>query len=160
MRHQHGSPKAAGERGWRPLPKPAVRAQIEGTGRRLTPQREAVYEYLRGVDHHPTAEEVYLAVKERLPRVSLATVYKSLELLVASGLASKFTYGNASARYDRRTDVHSHARCLTCGRVDDLDVVPDERWLASLRVPDFHATGFRFELVGECGGCRRGRRPA
>lgn len=160
MRQRHGSPKAATEQPWHPSPKPAVRARIEGKGHRLTPQREAVYEYLKRVHHHPTAEEVYLAVKEQLPRVSLATVYKSLELLVACGLASKFTYGNASARYDRRTDIHSHARCLTCGRLDDLEVVPEERWLRSIRVPDFLTTGFRFELVGECGDCRRSRRPA
>ena len=123
-------------------------------GQRSTRQREAVYGYLRGVHHHPTAENVYLAVKRRLPRVSLATVYNALELLVRSGLAGKLTYGDAAARYDCRTDVHSHARCLSCGRVDDVEATPSPRWLRGLRAPNFRATGFRFEIVGHCRDCR------
>jgi Fe2+ or Zn2+ uptake regulation protein len=139
-----------------PPRKGEVRVHLEGKGYRLTPQREAVYDYLRRVHHHPTAEDVYLAVKGRLPRVSLTTVYNALELLVRSGLASRFIYGNASTRYDIRTDVHSHVRCLHCGRVEDLDVVPDERWLRQVRAPGFDATGFRFEVVGRCAACRKG----
>jgi Fe2+ or Zn2+ uptake regulation protein len=131
-------------------------------GRRSTRQREAVYDYLRGVDHHPTAEDVYLAVKRRVPRVSLATVYNALELLVRHGLASKLTYGDAAARYDIRTDAHSHARCLGCGRVADIEATPAPRWLRGIRAPNFTATGFRFELLGRCRACggRAARGPA
>jgi Fe2+ or Zn2+ uptake regulation protein len=124
-------------------------------GRRSTRQREAVYDYLRAVHHHPTAEDVYLAVRRRLPRVSLATVYNALELFVRTGLASKLTYGDAAARYDIRTDVHSHARCLGCGRVDDVEAIPALRWLRAIRTPNFTATGFRFEILGRCRECRR-----
>jgi Fe2+ or Zn2+ uptake regulation protein len=123
-------------------------------GRRSTRQRQAVYDYLRGVHHHPSAEDVYLAVKRGLPRVSLATVYNALELLVRTGLASKLTYGDAAARYDIRTDVHSHARCLGCGRVDDVEAAPSPRWLRGIRTRNFTATGFRFEILGHCRGCR------
>ncbi|HEY8367928.1 MAG TPA: transcriptional repressor [Thermodesulfobacteriota bacterium] len=132
-----------------------VRARLEARDQRLTPQREAVYEYLRRVHHHPTAEEVYLAVKETVPRVSLATVYKSLELLVDCGLASKFTYGDASARYDIRTDEHSHARCVRCGRIDDLDVAPDAAWLHGAELKGFRPTELRLEVLGECGACQQ-----
>jgi Fe2+ or Zn2+ uptake regulation protein len=127
-------------------------------GQRSTRQRAAVYEYLRSVHHHPTAEEVHVAVRRRLPRVSLATVYNALELLVRSGLADKLTYGDGAARYDRRTDAHAHARCLGCGRVDDVEVTPAPRWLREIRARDFTATGFRFEIVGHCRRCRP-RRP-
>jgi Fe2+ or Zn2+ uptake regulation protein len=137
-----------------------VRAWLEARGQRLTPQREAVYDYLRRVHDHPTAEEVYLAVKPRIPRVSLATVYKALELLVGSGLASKFTYGNAASRYDIRTDLHSHARCLRCGCVRDLEVAPDRRWVARIKMPGFRVTDFRFELLGQCAACRTRSRHA
>ena len=109
---------------------------------------------MRGVCHHPTAEDVYLGVKRELPRVSLATVYNALELLVRSGLASKLTYGDAAARYDIRTDVHSHARCLGCGRVDDVEATPSPRWLRGIRARNFTATGFRFEILGHCRDCR------
>lgn len=118
-----------------------------------------MYEYLRGVHHHPTAEDVHLAIRRRLPRVSLATVYNALELFVRTGLASKLTYGDAAARYDIRTDAHAHARCLGCGRVDDVDATPSARWLRGIRTPNFTATGFRFEILGHCHACRacRGR---
>ena len=62
-----------------------------------------------------------LAVKQKLPRISLATVYKNLEALVKCGAISKLTYGDASARYDIRTDYHYHTRCLKCGKIWDLD---------------------------------------
>jgi Fur family peroxide stress response transcriptional regulator len=87
--------------------------------------------------------------------VSLATVYNALELFVRTGLASKLTYGDAAARYDIRTDVHSHARCLGCGRVDDVEAIPALRWLRAIRTPNFTATGFRFEILGRCRECRR-----
>ena len=97
---------------------------------------------------------MYLAVRRRLPRVSLATVYNALELLVRTGLASKLTYGDAAARYDIRTDAHSHARCLACGRVDDVEASPAARWLSGIRPRNFTATGFRFEIRGHCRDCR------
>ena len=130
------------------------RSRLEGVGQRSTRQREAVYGYLRSVDHHPTADDVYLAVKRRLPRVSLATVYNALELFVRIGLASKLTYGDAAARYDIRTDAHSHARCLGCGRVADVEATPALRWLRAIRTRNFTATGFRFEILGRCRACR------
>jgi Fe2+ or Zn2+ uptake regulation protein len=129
-------------------------------GQRSTRQRQAVYDYLRGVHHHPTADDVYHAVRRRLPRVSLATVYNALELLVRSGRASKLTYGDAAARYDIRTDAHAHARCLACGRVDDVETHPSARWLAGLRPRRFTVSGFRFEILGHCRDCRPPRAPS
>ncbi len=156
MKKGRRSRNGLGSRAWQAPQKDAVRAQIEAKDQRFTWQREVVYDYLKSVHHHPTAEDVYMAVKPRIPRVSLATVYNALELLVECGLATKYTSGNASTRYDIRTDPHSHARCVRCGRVEDVDVVPDQRWMNQIRVPGFRATGFRFELVGECAACARG----
>jgi Fe2+ or Zn2+ uptake regulation protein len=132
----------------------ALRDRLHRAGRRATPQREIVYGYLSGVRHHPTAEDVYLAVRRRLPRVSLATVYTALEAFVRTGLASKLTYGDGAARYDVRTDPHSHARCLGCGRVVDIDAVPTAAWVRRLRPRNFTPLGFRFELLGHCRTCR------
>jgi Fe2+ or Zn2+ uptake regulation protein len=99
----------------------ALKAKFDEQGGLLTQQRMAVYEYLQSVEHHPTAEEVFLAVKARLPKISLATVYKNSEALVARGAASKLSYGDAAARYDIRTDHHYHSRCLACGCVTDVE---------------------------------------
>ena len=133
---------------------PDLRSTLGHEGQRSTRQREAVYGYLRAVHHHPTAADVFLAVKQHHPRLSLATVYNALELFVRSGLASKLTYGDAAARYDIRVDVHSHARCLGCGRVDDVEAIPASRWLHAIRLQNFTATDFRFEILGQCRACR------
>jgi Fe2+ or Zn2+ uptake regulation protein len=133
-----------------------LRAALETAGWRWTPQRAGVYEYLLRAEHHPTAEEVYQGVKETIPKISLATVYKALEALVASHLATKLTAGDAAARYDARSDPHYHLRCLRSGTVQDLTTPYDPGLIAKLdpelaqdlERKGFRVTGYRLELVG------------
>jgi Fur family peroxide stress response transcriptional regulator len=132
-----------------------LREALEANGQRFTEQRAAVYRYLRATDRHPSADDVFTSVREVIPDISLATVYKSLETLVGCGLASKLTYGDGSARYDGRTDPHPHARCLTCGRVRDLPGHLDSHALSGLGdLPGFSVEGYRVEVVGVCEGCQ------
>src|SRR5262249_8457211 len=105
---------------------------LESAGWRCTPQRLAVFDYLSRAEHHPTAEDVYLAVKTAIPRISLATVYKALDALVASSLATKLTAGDGSARYDARRDHHYHVRCLRSGAVHDLPTPFDPQLIDKL----------------------------
>lgn len=132
-----------------------LREALEANGQRYTEQRAAVYRFLLRTDRHPTADDVFTAVRAQIPDISLATVYKALETLVGCGLAAKLTYGDDSARYDGRTDPHPHARCLACGRVLDvpgtLDLGLLERRLGSVR--GFAIEGYRLELVGHCEPC-------
>jgi Fe2+ or Zn2+ uptake regulation protein len=132
-----------------------LREALEASGQRFTEQRAAVYRYLAGTDVHPSAEEVFIAVRSRLPAISLATVYKSLETLVGCGLAVKLTYADQSSRYDGRTDPHHHARCLSCGRVSDLPGDISQREIEAVRgrTRGFTVTGYRLELSGYCAGC-------
>lgn len=133
-----------------------LRQRLRESGAQLTEQRAAVYEYLSGVEHHPTAEEVFLAVKTKLPRISLATVYKNLEALVQCGAVSKWTYGDASARYDIRTDHHYHTRCLDCGKIWDLDAREGVELLKKIKPhAGFEVHDYRLELLGRCRECRR-----
>lgn len=132
-----------------------LRKSLESLGVNLTQQRRAVYDYLSQVEHHPTAEDVFLAVKQRLPKISLATVYKNLEALVACGAVSKWTYGDAAARYDIRTDYHYHTRCLKCGKLSDLDVKESGELLKNIRPSaDFIVEDYRLELLGRCRKCQ------
>lgn len=132
-----------------------LRRALEASGQRFTEQRAAVYRFLSGTVSHPTADEVFLAVRGSVPGISLATVYKSLETLVGCGLAVKLTYGDGSARYDGRTDPHNHARCLSCDRVFDVPGTLPDRDLDELResAGGFRVTGFRLELLGYCPDC-------
>jgi len=132
-----------------------LRQALDASGQRFTEQRAAVFRYVSNTDAHPTADEVLLAVRQDLPGISLATVYKSLETLVGCGLAVKLTYGNDSARYDGRTDPHHHARCVVCARVFDLPGELSEGEISALCGADdgFTVTGYRLELSGYCSGC-------
>jgi Fur family peroxide stress response transcriptional regulator len=133
-----------------------VRTALERAGWRCTPQRLAVYACLSRAAHHPTAEDVFQAVRLMLPKISLATVYKALETLVASGLAAKLTAGDGSARYDARSDHHYHLRCLRSGQIADLPTPFDPNLIDKLdptltqvlRDQGFQMTGYRLELVG------------
>jgi Fe2+ or Zn2+ uptake regulation protein len=132
-----------------------LRRALEAGGQRFTEQRAAVFRYLSHTDVHPTADEVFLAVRRELPGISLATVYKSLETLVGCGLAVKLSYADHSARYDGRTDPHHHARCVVCERVMDLPGEISGHEIEALRraTAGFTVTGYRLELSGYCVDC-------
>jgi Fur family peroxide stress response transcriptional regulator len=112
-----------------------LRRALERAGWRMTRQRAAVFDYLRSVESHPTADQVFNAVRPQIPKLSLATVYKALEALVDAGLAAKLT--------DR--EVH------------DLPLQYDPRLLEKLgadvvemlRRQGYHVTGHRLELLGQ-----------
>jgi Fe2+ or Zn2+ uptake regulation protein len=132
-----------------------LREALEATGHRFTEQRAAVYRFLSGTTTHPNADEVFQEVRSRVPGISLATVYKSLETLVNCGLAAKLTYSDGSARYDARMDPHHHARCVSCGRVMDVSgqLSKDELDALSLGMDGFSVVGYRLELTGFCSNC-------
>ena len=137
-------------------PDARLRTALEAKGQRFTEQRAAVYRYLHHTDQHPSADDVFTSVREVIPDISLATVYKSLETLVSCGLASKLTYGDGSARYDGRTDPHPHARCLVCGAVSDLPGHLDADSVTGLGdIPGFAVEGYRVEVVGVCEPCQQ-----
>ena len=133
-----------------------VRAALRAAGCRYTAQRAAVYAYLEQVHHHPTAEQVYRAVRRRIPHISLATVYNALEALVESQLANKLTNGADSARYDCGGEEHYHLRDVKTGEVRDIPIEfdanllekLDPKLLKDLARHGFQVTGYRLEVLG------------
>lgn len=87
---------------------------------RCTTQRLAVYEALRACPSHPTAEELYRMVKPHTPRLSLATVYNTLEALCRSGLAQRLPTTNGSCRFDADTSEHLHVRARNGSEILDI----------------------------------------
>jgi len=136
-----------------------VRAALRAAGCRYTAQRGAVYSYLEQAHHHPTADEVYRAVRRRVPRISLATVYNALEALVEARLANKLTSGAGSARYDCGGEDHYHLRDMKTGEVRDLPIEFDPGLLeklnpnlvAQLALGGFQVTSYRLEVLGHFG---------
>jgi len=133
-----------------------LRDALEANGQRFTDQRAAVYRYLNGTTSHPTADEVFTAVRGEITDISLATVYKALETLVGCGLAIKLPFGDGSARYDARTDDHCHARCSRCGVVTDVHGRCADHLIPEIpALEGFEVHGFRVEVVGICRHCAR-----
>lgn len=133
-----------------------LREALEVNGQRMTEQRSAVFRFLYSNTHHPTADEVFTAVRSQISDISLATVYKALETLVSCGLATKLSYADGSARYDPRTDDHFHVRCLACGMVRDVQGSSVSGALPSIQPADgFRVEGYRLEVVGYCATCTR-----
>ncbi|SET32449.1 Fur family transcriptional regulator, peroxide stress response regulator [Natronincola peptidivorans] len=88
---------------------------------KITPQRIAIYHALNDSKEHPNAEAIYKKLAPAYPTISLATVYKSLELFSELGLVQVINIGENSFRYDSNTTSHPHVVCNICQRVEDLD---------------------------------------
>jgi Fur family ferric uptake transcriptional regulator len=123
---------------------------------RMTPQRSIILEELRKTKSHPTADEVYALVRRRLPRVSLATVYRNLDTLTRAGLIQTVELGGCPRRYDSWVDDHIHVRCLDCGRVDDItDGLLRRTRKRVEEVSGYSISGHHLEFTGRCPGCER-----
>lgn len=93
--------------------------------RRNTRQRQLVLDAVRSRCDHPTAEEIYLQVRETDSRVSRGTVYRNLNLLTEAGVITTVK-APGTARFDWRCDGHAHVVCRTCGAVADIALPHDE----------------------------------
>jgi len=139
-----------------PIEDADFRRALEQAGWRYTRQRAAVFAYLHAACGHPTAEQVFAAVRQQLPHISLATIYKALDALVEAGLANRIAGDSGPTRYDGRGEPHYHLRCQRSGQVIDLPLPYDPNLLdkldpqlvETLRREGFEITGHRLELVG------------
>lgn len=119
---------------------------------KMTPQRAAILEYLEGNTSHPSAEDIFEAVKVEYPMMSLATVYNTLETLRDMGLLWELSIDDQRKRYDPNTNSHHHLICTRCRKVVDVHMEFE------LEVPEDQAHGFRLtgrhvEFYGICPQC-------
>ena len=93
---------------------------IHGRGLRMTDQRRAVFDALMGKRDHPTAVEVFIRVKGKMPSISLATVYNCLETLSDCGLVKSVNHDREPSRYCPNLKEHAHFFCTSCAAVTDI----------------------------------------
>jgi len=120
---------------------------------KMTPQRMAILDYFEGNTSHPSAEDIYKAVKARYPMVSFATVYNTLAKLKELGEVWELTIDDERKRYDPNTNHHSHLICTGCRKIADIHKgfeidVPEEH------SQGFKLTGHHIEFYGLCPECR------
>ncbi len=124
--------------------------------RRMTQQRKVILEELRKVTSHPTAEELHRLVRRRLPRISIATVYRNLEILADEGMVWKMDVAGTQRRFDATTANHYHIRCRVCGRMDDVHVqLIGNVEEAAEEVSGYSALSHRVEFTGTCPACTK-----
>lgn len=103
-----------------PVRKRALRAAFHESGLRLTRQRLAIYRELEGRGDHPDVERLFKAVKPRIPKMSLFTVYRTMNALEEAGFVWRVATWRGHARYDANTETHMHFLCESCGRIADV----------------------------------------
>ena len=120
----------------------------------MTRQRKIILEELRKVNTHPSADEIYEMVRKHLPRISLGTVYRNLEILSENGQIQKLELGCKLKRFDGIADNHYHIRCLHCDRVVDAPADFDVAVNYDLeKATDFKIIGHKLEFIGICPDC-------
>ena len=125
-------------------------------GLSVTYQRLAVFKCLMNCKTHPTAEEIFTSVKVEHPTISLATVYKNLEVLAQNNIISKVTPLHDLARYDIDTGLHHHAVCIKCRNIIDI---PDDDF-DNLSIPkqissEFEVKDYKIQFEGICNNCSK-----
>lgn len=129
---------------------------LRDKGFKVTPQRLAIYNMLAGTKAHPNAEMIFNELQSLYPTMSLATVYKTMDILAQIGLVQILNAGEDSFRYDANTSSHPHVRCIECERVDDLDEVNDEEFLTQvIKNTSYRITGRQLYFFGVCPECQK-----
>lgn len=95
------------------------------TALKYSRQRESIKHFLANTNSHPTADAVYMGVREEFPNISLGTVYRNLNLLVELGEAIRITAPDGRDRFDGRLQPHNHFFCTCCGNISDLFLKPE-----------------------------------
>lgn len=132
-----------------------LKALCRQSGFKVTPQRLEVFRQVVLTEEHPDAETVCARVRERMPTVSLDTVYRTLKFLEEMGLVQRLSKLHGSARFDANLRPHHHFVCTRCGKVWDfyseaLDPLRGPTEVGELgSVASFHA-----ELHGVCTACQ------
>ncbi len=130
--------------------------RLSAGGYKLTPQRKAILRVLEHSDRHLTAEEVAEELARQNQAVSVATIYRNLNLLVDLGLVSKLELHDSPARFELNRGHNHHLVCLGCGSVIKLDVCPMQGLIDDvISKQDFLVCQHHFEITGYCRACQK-----
>jgi Fur family peroxide stress response transcriptional regulator len=120
---------------------------------KLTPQRIAILNFMKGNTSHPSAEDIYKAVQKEFPTMSFATVYNTVEALKNKGILRELKIDSNKKRYDPDCSTHHHLICTKCKKV--VDVVKNFKLnLSEDLIDGFELTGNSIEFFGLCRNCK------
>ena len=123
-------------------------------GYKATTQRIAISRFALRSRDHPGALRIYGEVKKVHPTVSLATVYKTLQILKEQGLLQELDFPESQARFDSYMEPHINLVCLQCGRIQDFDDKAAREMIERVTAKaEFTRTGQRIDIYGICKTC-------
>jgi Fur family peroxide stress response transcriptional regulator len=134
----------------------AFRRLCAERGIAVTHQRQVLYETMQAMHGHPSPEEVYAEMKQRIPSVSLATVYKNIHLFVASGVFRELSMHHGTLRVEMNGEEHHHMVCSICRSITDLEDkdlkigLPQEPQI----VAGFLVERYAVDVIGVCPACQ------
>lgn len=127
----------------------ALSTALFSKGLRSTKQRASVYCSILDKQDHPTADDILIRVRKKLPSISLATVYNCLETLVDCGLVRQVNLDRASTRFCPNLAPHAHFKCSETGKIFDLSIDEESfNSLQSILPQGFKAQNFELSFSG------------
>jgi len=136
------------------LPDGSIVGVLRTNGYKATPQRIAICRFAASSPEHPTAARIYNEVRKQHPTVSLATVYKTINLLKEHHIIQELAIVDGDKRFDPNTQTHLNLICVKCGEIRDSDnpVIKDSVEKAA-EDEGFSVTGQNLTLYGVCHQC-------
>ncbi len=124
-------------------------------GYKLTSQRLTICKFILSRKDHPTANQIYQALKEEYPTLSLGTIYKTLHLLKELGLLQELGFNEGSIRYDPDMELHVNMVCSKCGKIYDYKTENVKNlWDAILSELNIKPEGQLIDIYYECDDCK------
>jgi len=136
------------------------RRALNVTGMRVTSQRALILEIIRHGQGHLDADEIYRQARDKQPRLSLSTVYRTLQVLKKLGLVEELHFDETHHHYEvKPSSEHHHLVCLGCGKVVEFKCPLSPRMKVNIaREKGFEITGTEIRMTGYCSKCRRNRK--
>jgi Fur family ferric uptake transcriptional regulator len=131
--------------------------ELKRRGIRITPQRVIIFDAIEALEGHITAEDIYQEVQQNNPYISLATVYRTLELLLDIKLINQTNLGRGHTYYALRDHgSHHHLVCARCGSIQEFDDTLFEPLREKLQQKfGFQANTEHMSIFGVCQGCQK-----
>ena len=132
----------------------SVEPTLKNLDLRITRQRRVILDEFRKANTHLTADEVYNRVKKRVPKVSLGTIYRNLEVLSEHGFIEKIELAGHQKMFDGNLNKHYHMRCSNCQKLVDVPVDDVKIDVSEIeKSGEYTVVGYRLELVALCRKC-------
>ncbi|MBL7165477.1 MAG: transcriptional repressor [Dehalococcoidales bacterium] len=140
------------------MPTKKTHRALDVPGLRVTNQRRLVLQVIQRGQGHLDAAEIYRRAREKNPRLSLSTVYRTLQTFKRLGLVEELHIDEGHHHYEKRSTQHHHLVCLGCGRVVEFQYPSASLIKKNVReARDFNITSSEIRMTGYCPKCRQER---